>query len=63
MGGACSKYGGEVRTGFGGGKLKERAHLEGPGMDGRIILISYGSGMVAWTGLNWLRIGTGGGLL
>jgi len=40
MGGACSKYGGEVRTGFWWGNLKERAHLEGPGMDVRIILIS-----------------------
>jgi len=39
--------------------------LEDPGVDGEIILRSIfgkwdGS---AWTGLIWLRIGTGGGLL
>jgi len=38
MGGACSKYGGEVYTGFWWGNLRKRDHLENPGIDGRIIL-------------------------
>ena len=43
MGGACSTYGvrGEVHTGFffgGGGDLRDRDHLEDPGVDVRIIL-------------------------
>jgi hypothetical protein len=39
--------------------------LEDPGVDGRIILklfVKKWDG-VAWTGLIWLRIGIGGGLL
>jgi hypothetical protein len=46
------------------GKPKERDHLEDPGVDERIILewnLKILGG--AWTGLMWLRIGTGGGLL
>jgi hypothetical protein len=40
------------------GNLSERGHLEGLGEDGRTILKS-----IFKTGLIWLRIGTGGGLL
>jgi len=37
--GACSTVGrGEVLTGFWWGKLRERDHLEDPGIGGRIIL-------------------------
>jgi len=40
IGGACSAYGEriEVYTGFQWGNLREREHLEDPGIDGRIIL-------------------------
>jgi len=41
MSGACSTYGVEVHMGFffwAGGDMTERDHLEGPGVDGRIIL-------------------------
>jgi hypothetical protein len=39
MGGACSTYGGEgANTGFWWGHMRERDHLENPGVDGRIIL-------------------------
>jgi hypothetical protein len=52
---SCGTYGGEM----------ERNKLEDLSVDGRIILQwifkrSYGE---AWTGLIWLRIGTGGGHL
>jgi hypothetical protein len=45
------------------GKLRERARLEDPGIDGRIILrwMFRKRDMGLWTGSSWLRIGTGGG--
>jgi hypothetical protein len=55
---------GEVHRGFRRGNPREGVHLEGPGVDGRIILkLILESGMGAWTGSIWNRIGTGGGLL
>jgi hypothetical protein len=54
-----------VQTEFWWGELREGNHLEDPGVDGRIIFNwifkKWDGG--AWTGLIWLRIGTGGGLL
>jgi len=52
-------------TGFCWGNLRERDHLEDPGIDGRIMLRWvfrkwYGG---AWIGFNWLSTGTGGGHL
>ena len=44
-----------------GGNLRERGHLEDPGVYGRIILrwiFRRLVGGAAWTGLIWLRIGT-----
>jgi len=51
--------------GFWCGNLRERAHLEDPGVNGRIILrwIFRKWVMRAGTGSMWLRIGTDGGHL
>ena len=60
-------HGGEERCiqGFSGGNLREGDHLEDSGVDGRIILKSIFERLVrgTWTGLIWLRIEIGSGLL
>jgi hypothetical protein len=55
----------EMYAGFWWGNLKEREHLEDPGLDGRIILrvIFRKWDMRIWTESSWLRISTGGGHL
>jgi len=55
--------GGEVYTGFRRGNLRERDHVEDPGVDGRIILkLTFRKLDVrVWTGLIWPRIWTDGG--
>jgi hypothetical protein len=56
---------GAMYAGFWWGNVRERDHLEDPGIDGRIILrlIVKTWNMGTWTGSIWLRKGTGGGLL
>jgi len=53
---------GEVYTGFWWDNLRERDHLEDPGVDGRIILgwIYRKWDVGTWTGSIWHRIGTAG---
>ena len=55
----------EVYTGFWWGNLRERDHLEDPGVDGRIILrwIFRKWDVGIWTGSSWHRIGTRDGNL
>ena len=54
-----------MHTRFWWGNLRERDHFEEPVVVGRIIIrrIFRKWDERAWTGLNWLRIGTGGGHL
>jgi len=56
---------GEVYTGFWWGNLREREHLEDPGVNRRIILggIFRKWDFGVWTGSTWVRVGTGGGYL
>jgi len=67
MGGACSTCGRQERfiQSLGGQTLEERDHMQDLGVDGRIVLkwmVKKSEGETR-TGLIWLRIGTGGGLL
>jgi len=53
-----------VHTGFWWGNLREDDHLEDLGIDRRIILKwVFKKWVGAWTGLIWLRTGTGGRLM
>ena len=55
---------GEACAQFWWGNLRERDHLEEVVVDGRIISWIFRKWDVgAWTGLSWLRIGTGDGQL
>jgi hypothetical protein len=67
MGWVCSTYGGrgEAYTGFRWRNLRERDHLEDPGIDGRIILgcMFRKWDVWVWIGSSWLRIWTGDGHL
>jgi hypothetical protein len=55
----------DVHTGIWWGNLRERGHLDDTSVDGKIILrwIFKTLDRGAQTGLIWLRIRTGGGLL
>jgi hypothetical protein len=55
---------GQAYKGFWWGNLRDRDHFEDPGVGGRIILRwIFRWNVMAWSGLIWLRIGTGGGHL
>jgi hypothetical protein len=65
MGGACSAYG-EGRDVYTVmvENLREGDQWGNPGVDGRIIRWIFSKWDVGvWTGLSWIRIGTGGGHL
>jgi len=66
MDGACGTYGRQERyiNRVVVGDLREGDHLEDLGVDGRIILKwIFEKWDGAWTGIIWLRIGTGGRFL
>jgi hypothetical protein len=51
---------GEAYTGCWWGNLRERDHLEDPGVDTKIIRWIFRKwNVVVQTGLSWLRVGTG----
>jgi len=50
-----------MHTGFWWGNLRERDQVEDPGVDIKVVLQEWR--WVAWIGLIWLGIGTGGGHL
>jgi hypothetical protein len=53
---------GEVYKGFRWENLREKDHLEDPGLDGRILRRIFRKwGVRAWTVSIWLRIGTARG--
>jgi len=55
---------GEVHTGFWCGNLRDKGHLEDPGVDWMIILTPiFRKWVGGWTGLVWLRKGVSDGLL
>jgi hypothetical protein len=53
-----------MHTKFWSKNLKERTHSEDLSVDGKILdgILGKQGGKV-WTGIIWLRLGTGGGLL
>jgi len=57
--------GGDVYAGFWWWNLRERDHLEDPGVDGNIIIrwIFREWDVEVWTESSWLGIGVGGGHL
>ena len=58
MGGACSTYAAgreDVRTGFWWGNERERGHLEGLGVDGKVILRWIFSNLDG-EGMNWIDL-------
>jgi len=56
MGGACGTCGGEdeCKQSFGWGNVKERDHLEDPGVDVRIIFKEILK--TEWEGVEWIRL-------
>jgi hypothetical protein len=66
MGEACNKHEGDENIQpFCFECLKGRDHSEDLSVDERMTLesISVKSGVRVWTGCNWLKTGTGGGIL